>query len=117
MFTRVCKEDTIFEGGMRVVIADSHVIILARPENGALKAFQGVCPHTNQPLDEAEFDGAVLTCPFHAWTWDLNTGEPIHPRESALAEYPVKVEDRNRLHRHRRDIAIVRRAITRTSRP
>jgi toluene monooxygenase system ferredoxin subunit len=23
----------------------------------------------------------------------LNAGEPIHPKESALAEYPVKVED------------------------
>jgi len=35
----------------------------------------------------------VLTCPGHSWAWDLNTGEPLHPRESALAEYPVKVED------------------------
>lgn len=93
MFTRVCKEDTLYEGGMRVVIADTHVIILAWPENGAIKAFQGVCPHTNQPLAEADFDGAVLTCPFHAWTWDLNSGEPIHPQESALAEYPVKIEE------------------------
>jgi toluene monooxygenase system ferredoxin subunit len=42
---------------------------------------------------EAEFDGTVLTCPSHSWTWDMNTGEPIHPQESALAEYPVKIED------------------------
>jgi toluene monooxygenase system ferredoxin subunit len=48
---------------MRVVIADAHVIILAWPENGMIKAFQGVCPHTNMPLAEAEFDGTVLPAP------------------------------------------------------
>lgn len=63
MFTRVCKVVTIAEGGMRVVIADAHVIILAWPENGMIKAFQGVCPHTNMPLAEAEFDGTVLPAP------------------------------------------------------
>jgi len=91
MFTRVCKKDTIAEGGMRVVIADAHVIILAWPDNGVIKAFQGVCPHTNMPLAEA--DGTVLTCPSHSWTWNMNTGAPIHPQESPLAEYPVKIED------------------------
>jgi toluene monooxygenase system ferredoxin subunit len=44
-------------------------------------------------LAEAEFDGRVLTCPTHNWTWDLKTGEPMHPKESSLAQYPVKVED------------------------
>ncbi|SFK58384.1 Rieske 2Fe-2S domain-containing protein [Methylocapsa palsarum] len=92
MFGRVCKEDTIVEGGMRLVIANSHVIILAWPDNGVIKAFQGVCPHTNTPLAEADFDGAVLTCPSHSWTWDAMTGEPIHPKECWLAEYPVKVD-------------------------
>jgi toluene monooxygenase system ferredoxin subunit len=93
MFNRVCKEDTIPEGGMRVVIADNHLVILAWPENGVLKGFQGVCPHTNAPLAEAEFDGSVLTCPVHFWTWDLNTGEPTHPHATPLAEYPVRIED------------------------
>jgi toluene monooxygenase system ferredoxin subunit len=93
MFGRVCKLDTIAEGGMRLVIADGQAIVLAWPDNGPLKAYQGVCPHTNTPLAEAEFDGRVLTCPSHAWTWDIDSGQPIHPQESALAEYPVKVED------------------------
>jgi toluene monooxygenase system ferredoxin subunit len=93
MFTRVCKEDTVFEGEMRLVIADSHVIILAWAFGGEIKGFQGVCPHTNAPLETADFDGEVLTCPLHNWTWDLRTGDPIHPQESRLAEYPVKIED------------------------
>lgn len=78
---------------MRLVIVDSQLLVLAWPEDGELKAFQGVCPHTNTPLSDAEFDGRVLTCPIHNWTWDLNSGAPMEPQESALAEYPVKVED------------------------
>ena len=93
MFTRVCKEDTIPEGGMQVLIANTHLIILAWPENGVMKAFQGVCPHTNAPLAEAEFDGTVLTCPQHFWAWDMNSGEPAHEHAIRLAEYPVKIED------------------------
>ncbi|WP_316192590.1 Rieske 2Fe-2S domain-containing protein [Bradyrhizobium sp. SZCCHNRI1029] len=93
MFTRVCKADTIDEGGMRLVIADAQLVILAWPDNGELKAFQGVCPHTAAPMEEAGFDGRVLSCPVHNWTWDAFTGTPLHPPESALAQYPVKVEE------------------------
>ncbi len=78
---------------MRLVIADAHLIILAWPEEGALKAFQGVCPHANTPLADAEFDGTVLTCPLHFWSWDLRSGAPTHEHAPALAEYPVKIED------------------------
>lgn len=92
MFARICKEDTIVEGGMRLVIADAQLIVLAWPDDGAVKAFQGVCPHANTPLAEAEFDGTVLTCPTHRWTWDLNTGFPTHDHAPPLAEYPVKIE-------------------------
>lgn len=93
MFTRICKAETVPEGGMRLVIADTHLIVLAWPENGEIKAFQGVCPHTGTPLEDAEFDGTVLTCPLHYWSWDLNSGTPVDPQESALAEYSVKIED------------------------
>jgi toluene monooxygenase system ferredoxin subunit len=93
MFTRVCKTDTIPEGGMRAVIADAHLIVLVWPDRGELKAFQGVCPHANTPLAEAAFDGTVLTCPIHFWTWDMDSGQPTHEHAVALAEYPVKIED------------------------
>jgi toluene monooxygenase system ferredoxin subunit len=94
MFTRVCKAETVAEGGMRLVIAEAQLIILAWPEGcDDLKAFQGVCPHSNTPLSEADFDGRVLTCPVHGWTWDLASGAPIEPQESTLAEYPVRIED------------------------
>jgi len=93
MFNRVCKAETIAEGGMRLVIADAQLIVLAWPDDGELWAVQGVCPHTNSPLAEAEFDGKVLTCPLHYWSWDMRSGNPVHPTTVALAQYPMKIED------------------------
>jgi len=93
MFVRVCKEETLAEGGMRLVIVESQLVILAWADNGVVKGFQGVCPHTNTPLADAEFDGTTLTCPLHFWTWDMNSGQPSHPHATPLAEYPVKIED------------------------
>ena len=93
MFVRVCKEETLAEGGMRLVIADARLAVLVWPENGAIKCFQGVCPHTNTPLSDATFDGVELTCPIHSWAWDMNTGQPTHPHATPLAEYPVKIEE------------------------
>jgi toluene monooxygenase system ferredoxin subunit len=93
MFSRVCKLETVAEGGMRLVIADAQLIVLAWPERGQLRAVQGVCPHTSTPLADAEFDGRVLRCPLHFWSWDLATNQPIQPTEVRLAEYPVKVDE------------------------
>ena len=93
MFNRVCKAETIAEGDMRLVIADSQLVVLAWPEQGELRAVQGVCPHTNIPLADAEFNGTLLTCPLHYWSWDMRTGNPVHPTTVALAQYPMKIED------------------------
>ena len=92
MFSRVCREDTIAEGGMRLVIADAQLIVLAWPENGVIKAFQGVCPHANTPFADAVIrrDGADLPASFLVLGHE--SGQPTHEHAVALANYPVKVE-------------------------
>jgi toluene monooxygenase system ferredoxin subunit len=92
MFERVCKEEAMAEGDMRIVVAGAQLVVLAWPENGVIKAFQGVCPHTNTPLTDAEFDGVELVCPIHRWSWSMHTGVASHPHATSLAEYPVKID-------------------------
>jgi toluene monooxygenase system ferredoxin subunit len=65
MFERVCKAETIDEGGMRLVIANAQLII------PALMVSQAQVSSARQhAADEADWDGTVLTCPKHRWTWD-----------------------------------------------
>jgi nitrite reductase/ring-hydroxylating ferredoxin subunit len=38
-------------------------------------------------------DGQVVMCPWHAWTWDVTTGENTANASLKVATYAVKVED------------------------
>ena len=91
-FQKVGTVDDLWEGEMLEVELGDHVILLVWPEAGALRAFQGMCPHQDIALAEGKFDGKVLMCRAHQWTFDVSTGAGINPGNCRLAEYPVKVD-------------------------
>ncbi|WP_114811578.1 Rieske 2Fe-2S domain-containing protein [Paraburkholderia kururiensis] len=91
-FQKVCTLDDLWEGEMTEAEVDGHVIVLVRPEGGEPRAFQGICPHQDIPLVEGKFDGRVLMCRAHQWTFDANTGKGINPGDCRLAEYAVKID-------------------------
>ena len=91
-FQKVCTLDELWEGEMTEVEVDGHVIVLVRPDDGEPRAFQGICPHQDIPLVEGRFDGRVLMCRAHQWTFDATTGKGINPGGCRLAEYAVKLE-------------------------
>ena len=42
--------------------------------DGRPYAFANACPHEGNPLAFADVAGSTLTCPFHGWRFDLETG-------------------------------------------
>jgi nitrite reductase/ring-hydroxylating ferredoxin subunit len=42
--------------------------------DGRVHAFENRCPHEGNPLSEGEIAGPTLTCVFHNWRFDLETG-------------------------------------------
>src|SRR5450432_1915122 len=59
---------------------------------GAVHACNNRCPHEGYPLVEGTLDdGCMLTCHWHNWKFDLNTGANHYGGDS-LRIYPVKVE-------------------------
>ncbi len=91
-FTKICSLDELWEGEMEMRPVGKVPVLLVYPEGGAVKAYQGICPHQQVPLWDGKFDGSVLTCKAHEWTFDGKTGEGINPGGCRLAEYKVKVE-------------------------
>lgn len=91
-FTKVCTVDDLWEGEMESFEVNGHDVVLVCADGGAIKAFQGMCPHQDIALADGQFDGKKLICRAHLWQFDAATGKGINPDDCALAEYPVKVE-------------------------
>jgi nitrite reductase (NADH) small subunit len=56
-------------------------------------ATQGQCLHLRGPLGEGRLDGAVLSCPWHGWQYDIRTGLNEFDHAIQLKTYEVRVED------------------------
>ena len=44
---------------------------------GCHRALINVCPHAGLPLGEGELRGKVITCPFHGYAYNVETGKNI----------------------------------------
>jgi toluene monooxygenase system ferredoxin subunit len=85
--------DDVWEGEMTFQrLADGTAVLLVNVD-GTVRAFQGLCPHQRNSLDDADFDGEVITCAGHLWEFDARTGAGINPATACLAEYPTEVRD------------------------
>jgi nitrite reductase/ring-hydroxylating ferredoxin subunit len=44
----------------------------------SVHAFDNACPHEGNPLVEGDLAGETLTCAYHLWRFDLETGACLH---------------------------------------
>lgn len=67
-----CREEEIEQPGDFVTydILDESIIVL-RDKDGGIRAFHNQCRHRARRLTEGCGNKQRLTCPFHAWTWNL----------------------------------------------
>lgn len=49
------------------------------------------CPHASGNLSGGSVSGAVVTCPWHEWEFDLDSGACVHSDAAKLLRYPVKL--------------------------
>lgn len=61
--------------------------------DGAYYAIDNTCPHRGGPLGEGDLDGRVVTCPWHAWRWDVTSGANVNNPAVRVVCFPVIVED------------------------
>jgi len=90
-FQRVCALDEIGDEGMAAFFLDWEVLVV-RDGAGRIHAMEGTCPHEDFPLVYGLFDGTILTCANHLWSFDATTGRGVNPPSCKLSKYAVKVE-------------------------
>jgi len=89
---RVCRLDEVVDDQLRSfrVTGVTWPVIVTRIE-GELMAVPGVCPHEDVELGGGDLHGCVITCPGHAYEFDLRTGKCVHDPMLNLRRYPIIV--------------------------
>ena len=86
---RVAETGEIPAGEGRVVDAEGRSIAVFNMD-GHYYAIDNTCPHRGGPLGEGDLDGPVVSCPWHAWRWDVRTGANVNNPAVTVACYPVR---------------------------
>ena len=59
---------------------------------GTYYATDNTCLHRGGPLGEGELEGEVVTCPWHAWQFNVKTGISVNNPSACVKTFPIKVE-------------------------
>ena len=91
-FTLVARDADITEdAGVRIEVG-GRAIALFRA-GGRVCAIDDECPHRGASLSDGYIAGRCVTCPWHAWEFDLETGAAIDEPDAGVAVHEVRVEN------------------------
>ena len=62
-------------------------VLVTRTANGRLRAFSNVCRHRGAELCAGRGEGAVIRCPYHAWTYTLDGALHGAPEFEGVADW------------------------------
>ena len=88
---RVAAAGELATGEGRVVEVEGRELALVNVD-GVYHCIENACPHRGGPLGEGDLEGRVVSCPWHAWRWDVTTGANTNNPAVRVAAYPVTVE-------------------------
>jgi nitrite reductase (NADH) large subunit len=91
---RAARLDDLPIGEGRALRVGKREIAIFRTGPREVRALAGRCPHAGGPLADGIVAGGRVTCPLHAWKFDLATGEGSSPAGhcEAIATYEVWLE-------------------------
>lgn len=82
----------LWAGEMKTCVVEGRRVLLLR-KGDAVVAFEDRCAHLGVAMSTGTWEGDVLTCCVHGWSYDAGTGQGINPRSARLHRFAVKVED------------------------
>jgi nitrite reductase (NADH) small subunit len=88
----LCPSDALPEGCGRQFQAAGREVAVFR-QAGQLFALDGRCPHQGGPLGEGELVGRHVSCVWHGWSFDLETGRCVEEPDEAVESFAVRDAD------------------------
>ena len=90
-FVQVAQAGEIPPGQAKAfVVGDVEVAVFN--VDGTFHAIDNACPHQGGPLAEGFIEGKIVTCPWHAWCFDVTTGKMTTTDFGSVDAYDVRLE-------------------------
>ena len=91
-WVQVATLDQLIPGEPKTVDAVGKALALYNVD-GEIFATQGECGHAYGPLGDGVLEGHTITCPLHAWEWDVRTGACTSggPDDAKISSVAVKI--------------------------
>ena len=89
-FVRAARKSEVAPGSICEFHVGDKSVAIANVA-GKFCAISGICAHQAGPLGEGELEGQVVTCPWHAWQYDVTTGKVVQSPSLGVDSYPVEV--------------------------
>lgn len=90
-FVRVDSLASLPPGSARAISAGRYEVALFNVA-GDLYALENACPHQGGPIADGWVEGRTVTCPWHAWCFDLRTGRMTLGDFATIARFEVRLE-------------------------
>ena len=86
---KVSDFDRIFVKSYRILGRNVGIV---KDKDGDFFATEVSCKHHNADLTLGKFDGDIVVCPRHGWTYNIRTGQCLDHDSSPLRRYALKIE-------------------------
>jgi nitrite reductase/ring-hydroxylating ferredoxin subunit/DMSO/TMAO reductase YedYZ heme-binding membrane subunit len=91
-FVEVCTFDEIPENRACIATVSGERVAVFK-YGGKVSAISNVCQHQNGPLGEGEIIDGCITCPWHGFQYEPETGASPPPFTEKVPTFNVKIED------------------------
>jgi len=91
-FVEIARTSDLPVGRAKAFLVGETKIALYHTPRGFF-ATENVCPHRGGPLAEGDIIGNEIVCPWHLWSFDIETGFCGGNDEICVKTYEVRVED------------------------
>jgi len=95
-YARVAACAAIAPGGVTIARVGGYEVAVFNLGD-AFVAYENVCPHQGGPIGEGFVEDGTVTCPWHAWCFDLRTGTLTIGAFARLRRFGVRVEEESLL--------------------
>ena len=89
--TKVANASEIPAGSGKVVEVGGKTLAVFNCD-GTFYAIDNTCIHQGGPLGEGSLSGTTVTCPWHAWEYDVTSGQCRLDPAVKVERFDVKVE-------------------------